>query len=175
MHFIESDDLMTHWAVAGTVHSGVLHGGNASDRLLELIDLYEIYSEAPSDWYRLESERTWLGETVNLCGTHTIEWSPRDRTSGCENLTRILQTIAASMLPFERAGCRHELGGCVTRLMMTANGPVCHHSLPVEVSHQFRTVGSQRQREHECFEQLECRLLLSGVPQVGGAVEQEAA
>ena len=174
MHSVESDDVLINWAFAGAAQSAVLHTGNASDQLLELIDLYQIYSETPFNWYRLENERMWLGQTVNLCGAHSIQWPPTDRFPNCENLTRILQTIAASMLPFERTGCRHEIGSCVTRLMTVSTGPVCHHSLPVEVSHQFSTVGSHRQSEHECLEQLECRLLLSGVPQVRSAFEREA-
>ncbi len=174
MHYVESDDLLTNWAVAGAAQSGTLNTGNASDQLLELIDMYQIYSETPANWYRLENERTWLGQTVNLCGTHTLEWSAGDRSCGCENLTRVLQAIAASMMPSERSSCRHEIGGCVTRLMSRSTGPLCHHSLPVEVSHQFSTVGSRRQGENECLELLECRLLLSGVPQVRSAFEREA-
>lgn len=174
MHYVQSDDLLINWAVAGAAQSGVLRTGNASEQLLEIIDMYQIYSEAPSNWYRLENERTWFGQTIRLWGTHAVEWFDRDRTC-CENLTRILQTIAASMLPAERTGCRHEIGGCVTRHTKTSAGLVCHHSLSVDVSHQFSTIGSHRQRENECLEQLECRLLLSGIPQVRSACEQEVA
>ena len=176
MYSILSDNPLLNWAVAGAVPSGLLHGytGDASDQLLELIDRYQIYSETPSNWYRLENEKAWLGQTINLCGTHTIEWPDSNCTSSCENLTRLLQTIAASMMPFERSLCRHDIGGCGTRLMEASTGTVCHHSLAVEISHQFSTVGSRRHSEHECLEQLECRLLLSGVPQVRGAFERES-
>jgi hypothetical protein len=170
MHSIQSDNPLLDWAVAGAAPSGLLHGyaGDASDQLLELIDRYQIYSEAPSNWYRLENEETWLGQTTNLCGTHTIEWPDSARASGCANFTRLLQTIAASMMPLERSIYRHEIGGCSTRLMEVSTGTVCHHSLAVEISHQFSTVGSRRHNEHECLDQLECRLVLSGIPQVGG-------
>jgi hypothetical protein len=177
MNSIQSDNPLLSWAVAGTAPSGLLHGypRDASDQLLELIDKYQIYSETPSHWCRLENEEAWLGQTINLCGTHTIEWPDSNCTSACENLTRLLQTIAASMLPFEQTSCRHEIGGCSTRLMEVSTGTVCHHWLAVEISHQFSTVGGHRHREHECFEQLECRLVLSGIPQVGGAFDREAA
>ncbi len=170
MHSIQSDNPLLDWPVAGAVPSGLVHGyaADASDQLLELIDRYQIYSETPSQWYRLENAETWFGQTINLCGTHTIEWSESDRTSGCENLTRLLQTIAASMMPLERSICRHEIGGCDTRLMEVSTGTVCHHSLAVEISHQFSTVAGHGHRENECFEQLECRLVLSGIPQIGG-------
>lgn len=175
MHSIQSDNPLLNWAVAGTAPSGFLHGytGDASDHLLELIDRYQIYSETPSNWYRLENEETWLGQTINLCGTHTIEWPDSTYTPGCENLTHLLQTIAASMMPFERSICRHEIGGCDTCLMETSTGTVCHHSVVVEVSHQFSTVSNHRQGEDECLQQLECRLLLSGIPQLRSACTQE--
>lgn len=176
MHSIQSDNPLLNWAVAGAAPSGLLHGytRDASDQLLELIDRYQIYSETPSNWYRLEDEEAWLGQTINLCGTHTIEWPDSNSGSGCENLTRLLQTMAASMMPSERSVCRHEIGGCSARLMEASTGTVCHHSLAVEVSHQFSTVGSHRQSEDECLQQLECRLLLSGIPQVRSALEREA-
>jgi hypothetical protein len=175
MNSIQSDNPLLSWAVAGAAPSGLLHGytGDASDQLLALIDKYQIYSETPTHWYRLENEEAWLGQTLNLCGTHTIEWPDSNCTSACENLTHLLQTIAASTMPLERNICRHEIGGCDTRLMETFTGTVCHHSVVVEVSHQFSTVSSRSQSEDECLQQLECRLLLSGIPQLRSACAQE--
>jgi hypothetical protein len=165
MHTLQNDIPWISWAVAGTAQSGILCVGDAAGRWIELIDKYEIYSETPFHWYRPENETAWLGHTITLCGTHAIDWSAADRTPGCESLTRLLQAVAASTLPLEGTGCRHELGSCVTRLAKISTGPVCQHSLAVEVSHQLSTIRCQRQREDECLEQLEVQLLLSGVPQ----------
>lgn len=174
MHSVEGDIPWLHWTVGETAQSGVVYAGADADRWLELIDHYQIYSETPSNWYRLERDKTWLGHTISLCGTHRLDWSS-DRASGCENLTRVLQAIAASLMPCEQTGCRHEIGGCVTRLTKVATGPVCHHSLPLEVSHRFTTIDCNRQRENECLEQLEYRLVVSGVPKIRSSVDWEAA
>ena len=174
MYSIQSDIPWVNWALAGTAQSGTVYANDASDRLLELIDKYQIYSETPSNWFKLESERTWLGHTINLCGTHALDWFA-DRASGCENVGQVLQTIAASMLPFEETGCRHEIGGCSARLMKGPRGPVCHHALEIELIHPFSAIGSRCHRENECLEQLERRLLLSGIPQIKNCVEQKAA
>lgn len=165
MRSVQEDIPWVNLAIAGTAQTGIANGNNDTDGLIELIDKYDIYSEMPYNWYRLDSEKTWLGHTINLCGTHALDLLA-DRSLGCENLTRLLQTIAASMLPFERTGCRHQIGDCLARPIETSCGPVCHHSLQIELVHSFITISSHRLEENECLEQLESRLLLSGVPQV---------
>lgn len=168
MQAIQSDDSLIKWAIAGASAGGVFRGyaGDASDQLLELIDRYYIfYSEASSNWYRLESQQAWLGQTLDLCGTHAVEPPDSSRHSGCDNLTRLLQTIAASMMPVEENECRHEMGDCVTRRVQVSTGIICRHSLSVEISHPFSTISSRR-RDHECLEQLECRFVISGIPPI---------
>lgn len=168
MQAIQSDDSLINWAIAGASAGGVFRGyaGDASDQLLELVDRYYIfYSDAASNWYRLESQQAWLGQTVNLCGSHAVEWPDSSRHSGCVSLTRLLQAIAASMMPSEESECRHEMGDCVTRRVQVSTGIVCRHSLSVEISHPFSAISSRR-HQHECLEQLECRLVISGIPPI---------
>lgn len=174
MHPMQNDIPWVNWAIAGTAQTGTVYANDASDRLIELIDQYQICSETPFNWYRPESERTWFGHTTNLCGSHALDWYS-DRASGCENLTRLLQTIAASMMPFEHTGCRHEIGDCSVRLAKTSAGRVCQHSLQIELIHPFSTIGRHRRWLNECLEQLERRLLLSGIPQIKSTGEREAA
>lgn len=163
-----------NWAIAGTAQTGIVYANDAKDRLLDLIEKCQMSFETPSSWYRLEWERTWLGHTIHLCGIHALDCSA-DRASACESLTRLIETIAASTLPFEQKRCRHEPGDCLARPTKTSGGLVCNHSLQIELVHPFTMVGSHRQRENECLEQLVCRLLQAGVPQIKAAPERMAA
>lgn len=174
MHSIRSDIPWVSLTIAGTAQAGIAYANNAADRLIELIDKYDIYSEVPSNWYRLEGGKTWLGHTVNLCGTHALDLSA-DRSLCCQYLTRLLQAIGASILPLERTGCRHGIGGSISRQVNVSTGPICHHWLPIEVSHRFSAVASHSQKENECLEQLDCRLALSGIPQIGNTLQREAS
>lgn len=174
MHSVQSDNTLLNWAVAGAAPS-ILHTNtvDASDQLLDLIDRYQIYSQMSPTWFKLENDDAWFGQTIYLCGTHSIEWPGFDRASKCENLTHLLHTVAGSMIPLERNACRHEIGRCCTRLIEATPGTACHHSLALDMSHPFSTLGSQRHSMHECLEQLECRLRLLGVPRVGGDGETQ--
>jgi hypothetical protein len=176
MHSVQSDNTLFNWAVVGTAHTDVLNGdpGNVHDQLLELVDRYQIYSETPSNWYQLESEEAWYGQSLNLCGSHKIEWSDTNRTSVCKNLTQLLQTIAASKMPWERRSCRHAMGSCMTSVIETPTGSVCQHSLPIEMSHPFHAGADHRLTEPRCFAEVESRLIVAGIPRIGSAFDQEA-
>lgn len=173
MHSVHTDNSLFSWAVLGRAQSERLlgHGDTPHDQMLELIDQYQIYTERPSDWFKLETEEAWFGQALNLCGTHPIVWPDSERISACENLTRLLQAIAASEMPLEHDSCRHEIGACTSRVIRASSGSVCHHSLSIEISHPFHTATDQRQMEHKCFAELERRLACSGIPQVAGAFD----
>jgi hypothetical protein len=177
MHSVQSDNALFNWAVAGTAQADVSHGDPeiVHDQRLDLVDRYQIYLETPSNWYHLEKEEAWYGQSHNLCGSHKIEWLDSNRNSVCKNLTQLLQTMAASMMPWERSSCRHAMGSCVTSVIETPTGSICQHSLAIEMSHPFHTAANHRLTEPRCFADLGNRLLLAGIPIIGSAFDPDTA
>lgn len=173
MHSAQNDESWIRWAAAGAMPGSVFRGcsGDPPDHLLALIDRYEVYAHPPSSWCRLESDKTWLGHTITLCCTHAMEWAPGDNSFGCENLTHLLVTLAASMTPLERGGCRHGIAGFAIRSLAASAGVRCHHSLALELSHEFSAAPTRVQSEQECLEELEYRLQQLGILQIADGRE----